>query len=28
LAKLYARHKHLDLSASRRSPRTHPKNEG
>lgn len=28
LAKLYARHKHVDLSASRRSPLTHPKNEG
>ncbi|MCS1338840.1 TVP38/TMEM64 family protein, partial [Escherichia coli] len=26
--KLYARHKHVDLSASRRSPLTHPKNEG
>lgn len=25
LAKLYARHKHVDLSASRRSPLTHPK---
>ncbi|ENM7339244.1 TVP38/TMEM64 family protein, partial [Escherichia coli] len=25
---LYARHKHVDLSASRRSPLTHPKNEG
>ncbi|HCS1529488.1 TPA: TVP38/TMEM64 family protein, partial [Shigella dysenteriae] len=24
----YARHKHVDLSASRRSPLTHPKNEG
>ncbi|EOK0007324.1 hypothetical protein ACV8LI_004098, partial [Shigella boydii] len=23
-----ARHKHVDLSASRRSPLTHPKNEG
>ncbi|MCW1948727.1 hypothetical protein OKX11_35760, partial [Escherichia coli] len=22
------RHKHVDLSASRRSPLTHPKNEG
>ena len=28
LAKLYARHKHVDLSASRRSPLSHPKNEG
>ena len=28
LAKLYARHKHVDLSASRRSPLTHTKNEG
>ncbi|EMU6251843.1 TPA: TVP38/TMEM64 family protein [Escherichia coli O11:H5] len=28
LAKLYARHKHVDLSASRRNPLTHPKNEG
>ena len=28
VAKLYARHKHVDLSASRRSPLTHPKNEG
>ena len=28
LAKLYARHKHVDLSASRRSPLTYPKNEG
>ncbi|EFC1414566.1 TVP38/TMEM64 family protein [Escherichia coli] len=28
LAKLYARHKDVDLSASRRSPLTHPKNEG
>ncbi|MEX9316695.1 TVP38/TMEM64 family protein [Escherichia coli] len=28
LAKFYARHKHVDLSASRRSPLTHPKNEG
>ncbi|ENK9831457.1 TVP38/TMEM64 family protein [Escherichia coli] len=28
LAKLYARHKHVDLSASRRSPLTHPKNKG
>ena len=28
LAKLYARHKHVDLSASRRSPLTHPKNVG
>ena len=28
LAQLYARHKHVDLSASRRSPLTHPKNEG
>lgn len=27
-ARLYARHKHVDLSASRRSPLTHPKNEG
>ena len=27
LAKLYARHKHVDLSASRRNPLTHPKNE-
>lgn len=25
LAKLYARHKHVDLSASRRNPLTHPK---
>ncbi|EPV3167092.1 TVP38/TMEM64 family protein, partial [Escherichia coli] len=24
----YARHKHVDLSASRRNPLTHPKNEG
>ncbi|MEN1424224.1 hypothetical protein AAIH15_34525, partial [Pseudomonas aeruginosa] len=28
LAKLYARHKHVDLSASRRSTLSHPKNEG
>ncbi|HBA9565174.1 TPA: TVP38/TMEM64 family protein [Escherichia coli] len=28
LAKLYARHKHVDLSASRRSPLSHPKNKG
>ncbi|TGB66988.1 TVP38/TMEM64 family protein [Escherichia sp. E4736] len=28
LAKLYARHKHVDLSALRRSPLTHTKNEG
>ncbi|MCZ8883374.1 TVP38/TMEM64 family protein, partial [Escherichia albertii] len=28
LARLYARHKQVDLPASRRSPLTHPKNEG
>ncbi|MCZ9156705.1 TVP38/TMEM64 family protein [Escherichia albertii] len=28
LARLYARHKQVDLSASRHSPLTHPKNEG